>query len=93
MDMSFQDMPHNEGGETVPSSKPETAQGEAPTPAPDYAKTAAPGNRAGSGNRSKHYGYTCPVCGEPIVEPQPTEHTDEGLAHLICTVEIPPEEI
>ena len=37
------------------------------------------------------YGYNCVVCGEPIVEPQPTEHTEEGLAHLICTVEMPPQ--
>lgn len=34
--------------------------------------------------RSKHYGYNCSVCGDPIKEPQPTEHTDEGLAHAKC---------
>lgn len=34
----------------------------------------------------KPYGYNCAVCGEPIVEPQATEHTDEGLAHAECCV-------
>jgi hypothetical protein len=30
------------------------------------------------------YGYVCPICREPIVDPQPTEHTEEGLAHATC---------
>lgn len=30
------------------------------------------------------YGYVCPICREPIVEPQPTEHTEDGLAHASC---------
>lgn len=34
--------------------------------------------------RSKHYGYNCAVCNEPIKEPQATEHTDDGLAHAKC---------
>ena len=33
---------------------------------------------------SKNYGYNCTVCGDPIKEPQPTEHTDTGLAHAKC---------
>jgi hypothetical protein len=33
---------------------------------------------------SKRYGYNCTVCGEPIKEPQLTEHTDQGLAHAKC---------
>lgn len=32
----------------------------------------------------KAYGYNCPVCGDPIVEPQATDHTEEGLAHAEC---------
>ena len=34
----------------------------------------------------KAYGINCTVCGEPICEPQATEHTDDGLAHAECTV-------
>lgn len=37
-----------------------------------------------SGEAGTPYGYDCPVCAEPIVEPQATEHTDEGLAHAEC---------
>lgn len=36
---------------------------------------------------SKHYGYNCAVCGDAIKEPQPTAHTDEGLAHTKCCQE------
>ncbi len=32
----------------------------------------------------KSYGYNCVVCGEPIVEPQATEQTEDGLAHAAC---------
>ena len=34
--------------------------------------------------KTKYYGYNCPICGEPIKEPQATEHTDDGLAHAKC---------
>jgi len=33
---------------------------------------------------SKEYGYNCVICGEPLKEPQPIEHTDDGLAHAKC---------
>lgn len=35
---------------------------------------------------SRPYGYNCPVCGEPIIEPEPTEHTSDGLAHAACVI-------
>jgi hypothetical protein len=34
----------------------------------------------------KPYVYICPICGEPIKEPQTTAHTEDGLAHEKCCV-------
>lgn len=31
------------------------------------------------------YGYNCSICGDPILERDATEHTENGLAHLCCT--------
>lgn len=37
---------------------------------------------------NKPYGYNCPICGEPITEPQDTEHTEDGLSHASCCSEL-----
>jgi hypothetical protein len=31
------------------------------------------------------YGYICPLCSEPILEKDATEHTAAGVCHLRCT--------
>lgn len=38
------------------------------------------------GEANPDYGLDCPVCCDPIVEPQATDHTEEGLAHAACCV-------
>lgn len=40
----------------------------------------------------RSYGYNCTICGEPIIEPQPTEHTESGLAHAHCLTDGESEE-
>lgn len=47
--------PHNEGGETVPSSSPRADEGKVPTTAPDCAQAAAPVNPGGSGIARQDY--------------------------------------
>lgn len=39
-------------------------------------------------SKHKYYGYNCPVCHEPIKEPQATEHTEDGLAHSECCLPV-----
>lgn len=31
------------------------------------------------------YGVICPTCGNQIYDDEPTDHTDDGLAHTDCT--------